>query len=305
VTKLEGLKQKIMNTFELGDKVCLITGGLSSYGLAITKLLLKRGSKVWIVDVKSPDQAMAKMGDEVGSCVRYHKADVSIESEYEGVFHKCLKETGKPPDVLIQAAAITGEKDWDRLYEVNLKGVHRGIELAFKHMSRDPKGGSSSSGIVLNVSDIFGVTCKLPPMKILPAYTASRYALTALTRSFGSDYWYKRTGVKVIAVTPHLMENDFLFNKEAPLDPSEETSKILDDHAASFKPLDLDEAALKLINVLNAAPGSVWYFTPNQLQPANLPDYVLPKVLPPKTTMQPFGVFGVNYGMGTGGTAKR
>ena len=33
----------------------------------------------------------------------------------------------------------------------------------------------------------------------------------------------------------------------------------------------LDEAALKLINVLNAAPGSVWYFTPNQLQPANLP----------------------------------
>ena len=54
-----------MNTFELGEKVCLITGGLSSYGQAITKLLLKRGSKVWIVDVKSPDQAMAKMGDEV------------------------------------------------------------------------------------------------------------------------------------------------------------------------------------------------------------------------------------------------
>ena len=42
----------------------------------------------------------------------------------------------------------------------------------------------------------------------------------------------------MIAVTPHLMENDFLFNKEAPLDPSEDTSKILDDHAASFKPLE-------------------------------------------------------------------
>ena len=39
------------------------------------------------------------------------------------MFHKCLKETGKPPDVLIQAAAITGEKDWDRLYEVNLVGI--------------------------------------------------------------------------------------------------------------------------------------------------------------------------------------
>ena len=63
------------------------------------------------------------------------------------------------------------------------KGVHRGIELAFKYMSREPS--PASSGIVLNVSDIFGVTCKLPPMKVLPAYTASRYALTALTRSFG------------------------------------------------------------------------------------------------------------------------
>ena len=37
----------------------------------------------------------------------------------------------------------------------------------------------------------------------------------------------------------------------------------------------LDEAALKLINVLNAAPGSVWYFTPNQLQPANLPGILI------------------------------
>ena len=37
----------------------------------------------------------------------------------------------------------------------------------------------------------------------------------------------------------------------------------------------LDEAALKLINVLNAAPGSVWYFTPNQLQPASLPGILM------------------------------
>ena len=41
-----------------------------------------------------------------------------------------------------------------------------------------------------------------------------------------------------------------------------------------FRP---DEAALKLINVLNARNGSVWLIKPKQMQPFNVPDYVLPK----------------------------
>ena len=45
---------------------------------------------------------------------------MSIDAEYEGAFQKCLEETGKAPDVLVQAATVNGEKDWDRLYEVNL-----------------------------------------------------------------------------------------------------------------------------------------------------------------------------------------
>ena len=53
-----------------------------------------------------------------------------------------------------------------------------------------------------------------------------------------TDYWYKQTGVKVIAVTPHLMDNDFFMDKKAPAKPSEETGRILDEFAASFKPLE-------------------------------------------------------------------
>ena len=41
-----------------------------------------------------------------------------------------------------------------------------------------------------------------------------------------------------------------------------------------FRP---DEAALKLINILNARNGSVWMIRPQQMQPFNVPDYVLPK----------------------------
>ncbi len=41
--------------------------------------------------------------------------------------------------------------------------------------------------------------------------------------------------------------------------------------------MSVDEAALKLINVLNAKNGSVWMIKPKQMQPFNVPDYVLPK----------------------------
>ena len=54
-----------MNTFELADKLCMITGGLCSYGIAIAKLMRKRGASIWIVDVKSEDEALQKMGEEV------------------------------------------------------------------------------------------------------------------------------------------------------------------------------------------------------------------------------------------------
>ena len=54
-----------MNTFELADKLCMITGGLCGYGLAIAKLMRKRGANIWIVDVKGEDEAQEKMGEEV------------------------------------------------------------------------------------------------------------------------------------------------------------------------------------------------------------------------------------------------
>ena len=63
------------------------------------------------------------------------------------------------------------------------KGTHRGIELAFKYMSVEREGGNG--GVVVNISSTAGVTCKTKVSSILPAYYASKHAVTSLTRSFG------------------------------------------------------------------------------------------------------------------------
>ena len=61
------------------------------------------------------------------------------------------------------------------------KGVHHGIETATRHMSLEAGGGG---GVVVSVSSTCGVTCQ-GDMYATPAYTASKHAVTALTRTFG------------------------------------------------------------------------------------------------------------------------
>ena len=63
------------------------------------------------------------------------------------------------------------------------KGTHRGIELAFKHMGIEKEGGKG--GVIMNISSTAGITCRAKISYALPAYYASKHAVTSLTRCFG------------------------------------------------------------------------------------------------------------------------
>ena len=63
------------------------------------------------------------------------------------------------------------------------------IEAAFKHMGKDGHdGGGGSDGAVINLSSTAGLTC-VGDMYTVPAYTASKHAVTTLTRTFGVRRW--------------------------------------------------------------------------------------------------------------------
>ena len=121
-----------MNTFSLEEKAVIITGGLGGYGLAIAKLILKRGGRVLLTDVKPSTEAQDIMAAtfDVASVdakrVLYTKCDVTQESDIEAAFSFAAKEL-VPPDqaveILINAAGIVGEQQWEHLYDINIVGL--------------------------------------------------------------------------------------------------------------------------------------------------------------------------------------
>ena len=170
-----------MNTFPLENKTCLITGGLGVFGLALTDLILKRGGRVWLTDLKSTEEGTKIIAGRFSERVGYSQLDVTSEAEFDGAFIMCAKEMGAVPDILFNLAGVVGEDRWEEVYDVNVKGVHRGIELAIKHMGLE---GGNRGGLVVNISSFFGVTCR-GEMVATPAYTASKHAIVALTRTYG------------------------------------------------------------------------------------------------------------------------
>lgn len=117
-----------MNTFSLEEKSVIITGGLGGYGLAITKLILKRGGRVLLADLKPQAEGQQVIDSqfkeecEAGKLL-YTQCNVTQESDWNSVFEVAHKELTLPDqsvDILINAAGIVGEQNWQRLYQVNI-----------------------------------------------------------------------------------------------------------------------------------------------------------------------------------------
>ena len=114
-----------MNTFPLEQKVCMITGGLGGFALSISELMLKRGARIWLCDLKQEEDGMLTLQNDFSEAfgknnIGYCRCDVTSENEFDAAFRKCIEKMGETPDVLINAAGILGEEQWDNLYDINL-----------------------------------------------------------------------------------------------------------------------------------------------------------------------------------------
>ena len=102
-------------------------------------------------------------------------------------------------DVIVNNAAIqvagplheTTEADWDRVHQVNLKGVFFGCKHAVIAMRKDGHGGS-----IVNVASILGIVGD----PLLPAYGAAKGGVLALTRSIATGYGPE--GIRANAICP-------------------------------------------------------------------------------------------------------
>ena len=76
-----------MNTFPMEHKICMITGGLGGIALGVSKLILKRGGKVFLGDIKSESEGEDVIKKELQQNPEnsaYAKCDVTSREDIEG-----------------------------------------------------------------------------------------------------------------------------------------------------------------------------------------------------------------------------
>ena len=183
----------------LENKVALISGGGRGMGAAEARMFAREGAKVVIGDVLEDDgrQVEAEINESGGECI-FLRLDVTQEADWQQAVQTAVARFSKL-DILVNNAGIvywgkledTTSEIWDRVMEVNAKGVFLGTRAAIPEM-RKAGGGS-----IVNISSISGLAGQ---SHVQPVYNASKGAVRILTKSTAIQYAHE--GIRVNSVHP-------------------------------------------------------------------------------------------------------
>ena len=183
----------------LENKVALISGGARGMGAAEARMFAREGAKVVIGDVLEAEgrQVEAEINEIGGECVFIH-LDVTQESEWQQAVQTAVTRFGKL-DVLVNNAGIvtktrivdTTVEEWDRMMNVNVKGVFLGTKAAIPEM-RKAGGGS-----IINISSISGM---IGHPGDSAAYNSSKGAVRIFTKSTAIQY--AKEGIRANSIHP-------------------------------------------------------------------------------------------------------
>ena len=183
----------------LGGKVALISGGASGMGQSEAIIFAKEGAKVVVADVLEGEGR--QVADGLGGAGRFVRLDVTSEAAWQEAMAATLSHFGKL-DVLVNNAGISGTFDpdtlstsaWDRLMDVNAKGVFLGMKHAIPLMKK------AGGGAIVNISSVSGFVGQ---NGIHMAYNASKGAVRLMTKSAAVQY--ARSGIRVNSVHPGVL----------------------------------------------------------------------------------------------------
>jgi NAD(P)-dependent dehydrogenase (short-subunit alcohol dehydrogenase family) len=192
--------------FSLKDKVVIITGGGSGIGKAISTLFARQGARVCIAELNPI--ALSETAREItkaGGKAEGFETDVS---DQKSINHVCgsVISNFQSIDILINSAGIsqignleaTVESDFQKVFDVNVKGTYNSMQAVIGQMKRQ------RAGVILNIASVAS-SVGIPDRF---AYSMSKGAVVSMTLSVARDYVGE--GIRCNCISPARVHTPFV-----------------------------------------------------------------------------------------------
>ncbi len=233
----------------LKDKVALVTGAARGIGREVALALARERVRVAAADIAKIEsaefQGLLGEANKEGLEILLLQADVAAGRAVEEMIQKTLSRFGQL-DILVNAAGVISvspvmemeESEWDRILNVNLKGVFLCCKAALPHLI---KRGEAR---IINVASVAGKAGRPG----LAHYSASKHGIQGFTKSLA--YEVALHNVTVNAVNPGIVETPMWsqilaphFGKQRGEDPEKAFAAIIKDRIPLGRPQTLDDIA--------------------------------------------------------------
>ena len=231
----------------LKDRTALITGGAQGIGRAIAERYAREGATVAVADIDPAAEATART---IGGSAYAVRLDVTSEESIDAAVETVTKRSGGI-DILVNNAAVfdmapvveVTRPSFDRIFDVNVKGLFFTLQAVAKAMIARGKGGR-----IINIASQAGRRGEA----LVSVYCASKAAVISLTQSAGLALIKHRINVNGIAPgvvdTPMWDTVDALFARYEGLPVGEKKRRVglAVPYGRMGKPDDLAGAAVFL-----------------------------------------------------------
>lgn len=205
----------------LDNKVALITGGASGMGKVACVRFAAEGAQVVVVDFD--EVAGQAVADSLGDRATFARADVSLAADCDAMVAHAMSTFGGL-HVLYNNAGVfpaddggvleTPESTWNRVMEINLKGVWLGCRAGIPAMIES--GGGSIVNVASFVALVGAATAQI-------AYTSSKGGVLAMTREIAVE-WGRR-GIRANSLCPGPVDTPLL--AELMSDPARKARRLV------------------------------------------------------------------------------
>ena len=188
-----------MRTPNIADKVVVITGASSGIGESTARLLAGSGAKV-VLGARRTDRIAALVKDITakGGAALGFQTDVTKRSEVEALVQGAIHEHGRI-DVIVNDAGIMPiapmaalkVEEWERMIDVNIKGLLFGVAAVLPIMQKQKQGH------IINMSSVGGFKVWAPGGTV---YSATKFAVRAITEGLRMEH--KADNIRCTIISP-------------------------------------------------------------------------------------------------------